>query len=249
MSLTPLAPDVWTIDGHHVLPGGVWFPVRATVIRLPDGGLWIHSPLAFTPEDAAAIDALGPVRHLVAPSLLHHLWLGDAAARWPGAAVWGPAGLDAKRPDLTLTGTLDAPAPWDDVIARRFLDGMPACDETVFFHRPSGTLMVTDLVFAVHEAPSWKSRLLFRMVGTWRRMATSRSMLVLARDKAALGAACRDVLAWPIARVVPCHGRVADTDAHATLARALAWLVRRAPPRIAARHETGHPGSDGIVPR
>ena len=66
------------VEGLHVLDvpfraGGLELGGRMTVIRLPDGGLWIHSPVRFEPAHRAAVDALGPVRFLVAPNLMHHL--------------------------------------------------------------------------------------------------------------------------------------------------------------------------------
>ena len=42
------------------------FTTRMTVIRLPDGGLWLHSPTPLDDGLRAAIDALGPVAHIVA---------------------------------------------------------------------------------------------------------------------------------------------------------------------------------------
>ena len=50
--LKPVAENIWIVDGPEIrfryallrIP----FPTRMTVVRLPDGGLWLHSP---TPAD------------------------------------------------------------------------------------------------------------------------------------------------------------------------------------------------------
>ncbi|MFX7674953.1 DUF4336 domain-containing protein, partial [Acinetobacter baumannii] len=60
-----VAGDLWIIDGHEVRKRSfglrIPFPTRMTVVRLPDGGLWIHSPVA--PDEALfeAIERLGSV--------------------------------------------------------------------------------------------------------------------------------------------------------------------------------------------
>ena len=44
-------------------------PVRATIIKLKRGGLWVHNPVAPTPEHLGLVRALeaahGPVKHIV----------------------------------------------------------------------------------------------------------------------------------------------------------------------------------------
>lgn len=95
--------DVLTTDDEVRLPG-MRFPVRMTVVRLRDGGLWLHSPVRCTEALAAEVAALGPVKYLVAPSLLHHLFIGEWAARFPEAKLWAAADLDRKRGDLRVDG-------------------------------------------------------------------------------------------------------------------------------------------------
>jgi len=86
MTLRALARDLWCLDADLRVQAGFHLPIRMTVIRLADGGLWLHSPVAIDEATAAAIDALGPVRHIVAPNLLHHLFAGAAAERWSRTA-------------------------------------------------------------------------------------------------------------------------------------------------------------------
>ena len=52
--LKPVVDDVWLVDGPLIgfrymgvrLP----FPTRMTIIRLSDGGLWVHSPTKPAPD-------------------------------------------------------------------------------------------------------------------------------------------------------------------------------------------------------
>ena len=44
--LKPVAPNVWIADGGWIGFYGLPFPTRMTVIRLADGSIWVHSPIA-----------------------------------------------------------------------------------------------------------------------------------------------------------------------------------------------------------
>src|SRR5262245_44383709 len=103
--LIAVTDDVWRAPSEVRQPGGVRMPVNTTIVRLP-AGLVVISPIAIDDALAAEIDALGPVRELVAPSCLHHLGMGAAAARWPAARVLVAPGLAAKRRDLRVDGEL-----------------------------------------------------------------------------------------------------------------------------------------------
>src|SRR5262245_11816376 len=82
-----------------------------TVLRLPDGGLLLHSPVALTPARRAAVSELGPVAHLYSPNVYHHMWLGDWATAFPSARVHAPPGLAKKRRDLRIDRTHGATEP------------------------------------------------------------------------------------------------------------------------------------------
>jgi Domain of unknown function (DUF4336) len=68
---------------------GLRIGTRMTVVRLSGGGLWIHSPIPLTPELQTAVDTLGPVAHVVAPNLYHHLFAGQWQAAYPGRPFTG----------------------------------------------------------------------------------------------------------------------------------------------------------------
>ncbi|MEO8603306.1 MAG: DUF4336 domain-containing protein, partial [bacterium] len=111
--LTQLAPDLWVATRPLVLLAGD-VGTRMTVIRLRDGGLWLHSPVKLDAPTRAALDGLGPVRAVVAPSLVHHFFVGDYGKAYPEARLFAAPGLPKKRSDLRLDGVLsdDAPPEW-----------------------------------------------------------------------------------------------------------------------------------------
>lgn len=53
------------------------------VVKLEDGALWVHSPVDLDAPTKKAIDALGPVRHVVSPNYEHVKW----AAQWKEAGA------------------------------------------------------------------------------------------------------------------------------------------------------------------
>lgn len=230
--LTPIAPSLWGAEHDLFMPGGVHFRGRMTVVQLPDGGLLLHSPVPIDAALAADLAALGPVRVLVAPNLLHHVHLAAAQERWPEARTWGAPGLAEKCPHLRIDAVLGEQAPpWADVLAPHFIAGMPWMQEHAFFHRPTATLLVTDLFFHIERAvlANWTSRALFWMLGLLDGPAQSPLVRLQARDRPAAGESARALVALPVARLVPAHGPVIDRDAPAVLRRVLGRQLSWAP--------------------
>ena len=89
----PVAPELWVVDAEPMRIMGAAVPVRMTVARLGDGGLWLHSPTRFSPALLAAVEALGPLRHLVAPNVAHWTYLKDWQRARPGATTWAAPNL------------------------------------------------------------------------------------------------------------------------------------------------------------
>jgi hypothetical protein len=222
--LASVAPDLWVVDHVLRLPGGVRMPLAMTVVRLADGGLWLHSPVPVDDLTAAAITALGPVRVVVAANSQHHLFVAPLLARFPQARLLGVPALQRKRRDLPFAGPLDGPGPSD--IDQTSIDGAPGMDEVVFFHRPSRSLLVTDLLFNVRSPANRRTSLLLRLTGTRGRLAMSRVWRLLRRDRAAFAASLERVLAWSFTRIVPAHGEVLSADAARQARAAFAWALR-----------------------
>src|SRR5262245_6864732 len=101
-------------DFDQVLPPlGFRLPARMTALPLAGGRLALVSPVPIDATMAEQIAALGEVAYLIAPCLLHDLYLGDAIRRYPGARVIAPRGLRARRPDLRIDLALEDALPED----------------------------------------------------------------------------------------------------------------------------------------
>ena len=145
--LEHLGPEIWIADGGIVSFFGYDYPTRMAVVRLDDGGLWLWSPVEPTPELQEEVRALGPVRHLVSPNKLHHLFLAAWRAKFPEAKLWGTASTIARFGDLRFSGTLtdDPPPDWAGQIDQYHFTNSPFLDEMTFFHRKSRTAIIADL--------------------------------------------------------------------------------------------------------
>ncbi|WP_437682543.1 DUF4336 domain-containing protein [Sorangium sp. So ce131] len=248
--LRAIAEDVWAYGGNIKMPFGR-LPSRTTVVRRADGGLVIHSPLAFDDAAAREIDALGEVRALVAPSCLHHLFLKAATERWPRASVLGAPGLEKKLSGLPFTPLPRsgvAPEIGDD-LGVRLVEGVPYITEHVFLHARSRTLIVTDLLFNVHEVRGFALKVFLWLGGAYKKTAQDHVWRVLVRDRAAAARSVADVLAWDFERVVVAHGDVIEGDAKDRARRALAWMGAGATPVLPAAspaeaREAGKPSAE-----
>ncbi|PKL75163.1 MAG: hypothetical protein CVV27_16785 [Candidatus Melainabacteria bacterium HGW-Melainabacteria-1] len=220
--LQQLDTDIWILDQAFQLMGAE-IGTRTTVLRLADGGLWLHSP---GPDLAAAyrpLCELGPVRHLVAPNAFHHLYLKQAARLFPQAKIWGPGAVSRKQPQLQLNKFGDAiPAAWRSDLLMQPIKGTLA-QEYVFLHRASGSLIVTDLL--LHLFPEQRHlQLLFGLAGMHGRLTAEPLVSKLwLRDAAALRRSLAPIFEWDFGRIIMSHGRLVETDAKARFARAMHW--------------------------
>jgi hypothetical protein len=195
-----------------------------TVLRLGDGTLLLHSPLAMTPERRAAVEALGSVAHLYAPNLYHHLWIGQWAAAFPAARLHGPAALAQKRRDLRVDRAHDAAAEpaFADTIDELHIDGF-RLEESVLLYRPARTLVVADLVSNIGRPQHRWTSLYTRAMGFYDRVALSRMIRWLGfSDRAATRRSLDDLLARPFDRLLVGHGSAIAAGAKEALAAAFA---------------------------
>jgi hypothetical protein len=157
---------------------------------------------------------------------VHHLHLGTWAKRFPGAELWGADGLAAKRSDLRFAGTVTGAAdPWHGDIESVPIAGSPKLGETVFFHRASRSLIVTDLLFNIRAGRGVVTRTVLRLTGTHGRLAQSRIWRFVTSDRAAFAESGRRVVALAPARLIVAHGDVIDPLPPGALGQALARMV------------------------
>ena len=225
--------DLWLVDGPVVDFYRMPYPTRSVIARLPDGAVWVWSPVPLTPALRAFVDDLGPVRYLISPNKLHHLYLGEWKEAWPDAEIWGPLSTQRKRTDLTFAGTLGdtAPPAWAGTLDQIWLREARFLEEVVFFHRPSRTVILADFSeafsdeFMRHHWKPWQ-RWIGRLWGITERVAKAPLEVRLsttmrrrrARDRV------RQMLAWQPEKVIMAHGVWRAENGTAFLRQVFSWL-------------------------
>ncbi|WP_055045415.1 DUF4336 domain-containing protein [Devosia sp. A16] len=222
-------PEIWIVGGPVVTAAaGFHYPTRMTVIRLGGSDLVIWSPVALTPQLRGEVEALGRVRYLVAPNSLHDSFIADWHRAFPTAQVLVAPGLRGKRPDLGFGADLgNAPvAGWAGEIEVEPVRGNRITTEVVAFHRPSGTVIFTDLLqqFPPGWFKGWRALVarLDLMVGD--EPSVPRKFRVAFSDRRAARAALLRILAWRADKVIMAHGTPVTRGGHALLKRAFGWL-------------------------
>lgn len=225
-----LARDVWVVDSE-IGPG---IPVRMTVVRLGSGELLLHSPTRHTAGLQRGLEAIGPIRHLVAPNSVHWMFVKGWQDALPDATTYAAPGLrrrgQVRRSGLRIDHDLSSrpPAGWGGEIEQAVVPGGGGFREVAMFHRPSGTLMMTDLVqnFEPRKLP-WLLRPIARLLGNVapgsRAPAHLRAVMIFRHGDA--GEAARRIVGWAPERIVVTHGRPIEHDAAGRLRRSLAWLT------------------------
>ncbi|WP_315779816.1 MULTISPECIES: SDR family oxidoreductase [unclassified Bradyrhizobium] len=235
--LRPVADNLWIADAGRISAAGLPMPIRMTVIRLSSGDLLLHSPTRFSHALRDELEQLGPIKYLVAPNVAHWMFLPDWQAALPNARLYAAPGLADRRQirrnrlriDRELTDV--TPDEWSPDL-QLVLISAPMFTEVELFHRPSRTLILTDLVqnlapeglgilprTAAHmlgiTAPDGKApahlRLLLRLGGRAVRLAAAR-LVALAPE-----------------RVVFAHGRWFESGGTQQLRRSLGWLLDSSP--------------------
>lgn len=215
--LEKVAQNVWSVrrrQRYH----GVEVGTRMTIFRLGDG-LLLHSPVDVARE---LVEALGPVRWVLAPNLLHHLYLGAWAEH--GVSLWGAPGLDEKRRDLRFEGIVrEEGEPFGPEVLAIPLRCFSMTNEVILHHRPSRTLVVTDLFFNFDGGAPWFTRWMMRLMGGFPGPKTT-VLEKYGMDRKLARQEIRRLLELDFDRVVLSHGAIIPTGGRDALTQAFRWL-------------------------
>lgn len=224
-TLQPLDTDLWISDSPLRFIG-LEVGARMTVVRLPDGKLLLHSPVPATPDLVQAVQDLGEVAFLIAPNRFHHLYVSEWKERFPDASVYIAPGLEKKRSDLKGATRLSdqAEAEWADTLDQILVRGFPMVNEVMFFHRPSQTLIATDLAFNIQDSSPAMTRFAMGLIGTNGAVAPTLIERLFIRDRTVFRGCLERILEWPFERIVVAHGEVSEKGGREELVRGYDWV-------------------------
>jgi len=198
---------------ENIMPG-VRFPVRTTFLELEGGGVLVISP---GPLDGAEVRGyLGGFGQVLcmAPNAFHHRHLAAFHAQFPHVPIHGPEGVKKKAPGVAsalLPPEALQPLVGDQV--RLFpIAGIPKMEETVLYCARTQTLVVTDLLFHMRAPMPLGRRLVLGMGGAYNRIAQSRLVRGLIKDRAAYLQSVRPLAGLEIRRIIVAHGDIIEGE-------------------------------------
>lgn len=223
-----IAENLWTL--RYPLPVlGSHFGRNVTLIRLRSGKVVIHSTGKFSREDVEAIRRLGEPGWLVDASRFHDTLKAEGRAAFPHVPYLVPPGFDDGR-RLKSQPLLPAPPEWSGELEIVRLGGMPWVEEHVFFHVPSRSLIVCDLVFNFGARRSgWIYHLARPLMGLRDGVGMSFFFRLSVRNRAAFLASLAEVLRWDFQRIIVGHGEPLEGADRQTLRAAAARRGLRVP--------------------
>ena len=222
--------NLWIAEGPLVRDMGLLFPTRMTVTKLATGDLWVSSPVAVPPETLGEITGKGPVRYLVAGTPRHVWRLSDWHNLFPEAELWGPklSPLTLKKGHLPFTGILGdtPPAGWAVELDQFPFLGNPFIEEVIFFHKPSRTVILDDLIQNVPPLEGKPLRnAIFRLAGVAYPnggVPLDGRLTFVHRDLARRS--LKKLLSWDFDKLILAHGVCIEKDAKPFVERAFSWL-------------------------
>ena len=235
--LKEFATNVWTVDGPTVSFFGFPYPKRMAVLRLvqrDDPCAWIWSPIERSDELAKEVEAkAGPIKFIVSPNKFHHFFLKSWADKYPSAEVWGPPGLKRRKVAEGIRfnqtfGEDEHPEPeFLSEIDYVVVKGSYVLHEVEFFHKPSKTAIINDLIQRHTEnLNGWKG-FLMKLDGLagehgstprdWRFTfwPFGKAELIKSRDA---------IFGWNAEKLIISHGLSAERDASTVIQKALYWV-------------------------
>ncbi len=225
MGLQEYVPGTIWLMPYPVSLAGARFEARMALVRLDDGSLMVHSPGPIDADVRERIQALGDVALIVAPGNFHHLYVADCQRAFPSAATWICPGVERRAATLCFDGVLGEalPASMQPAFEQVFVRGRLIA-EVALLHRPTGTLLLVDLLERFSDAtPNVNGvlRACCKLMGMWNRPALGPEYRLFGwADRAAARSALGRILAWNARRVVIAHGDLVEADTSAVLRKA-----------------------------
>lgn len=236
-TMKSVGENIWMIDGDIVeMSAGVVkipFSTRMTIIRLLNGQLWCHSPIEPNVELFDELNQIGEVRYLVGPNKLHYTHIDAWKQQYPQAEVWLAPGIAerASSQNISLpagqTLTDQAPSGWSADIEQHLFKGSRYIEEAVFFHRPSETLILTDLIENIETEQMHLFHKLIYKIGdnAYPNGKTPRDLrMTFLGHKKEAQASFQVLQSWQPKNIILAHGQCYFGNGEEILKKAFEWV-------------------------
>ena len=214
--------NIWAVRSSLSM-GPMNISTQMSVIRLPDTSLVLISPIAIDNALKDEITALGEVKFILSPNNFHHLFANKAQAAFPqaqylcsDALVERVEGLPDHKDVHSLREDL-----WQGHIETLRISPSHVADEVVFYHSPSKTLIVTDILQCMTGDMNLATKLFAKLAGINQQLRVSRLFKMMIKDKPAFRQALSALQQWDYNKLLMPHNSNIDVDAKARVQEAI----------------------------
>ncbi|MDH5230580.1 MAG: hypothetical protein OEZ58_17930 [Gammaproteobacteria bacterium] len=193
---------------------GINFGNRMTCIKLNDGRWCLHSPNKFKAETYEQLSAMGVIHFLVAPSLMHNLFIMDWKNQQSSTQVLAPSSAKKLSADQSLDqlSSKELNNLFNKEITCVPIQGMPVLQEYAFIHHASRSLILTDLVFNFSSEVKGWAKLFLKLYGAYNKFGPTLTIRMLIKDKPAFKQSLEQILEHDFDRVIMSHGAIIETN-------------------------------------
>ena len=219
--LEEIAPNL-SLQRHPLQMAGCKMGRVVTLIRLLTGKLVIHSTARFSHEHISEISEYGDPAWLAEATNFHDTCAKEGRQAFPDLPYLVPSGFQGYD-SLRCTSIDTVPPEWNDEIVVVNVAGMPKIQEHAFYHRPSKTLIVADLLFNLAPDSGWWTHGFMRAAAGIREYpGMSRLFRYCIKDRAAFVKSMRTIAALDFEKIVVAHGNPIVDNAKPTFLELLA---------------------------
>ena len=218
--------QIWILE-YPIRYAGLDLFGRMTIVRFDNGDLLIHDPCEINGLIKREIDAIGEVRYIIAPGSYHHLFVTDFQQKYPQAETFLCPGLERKRPDINFDWILGNRPDhrWENVFDQVVVQGTKYMWEVAFFHKPSKTLILVDLLENIGDDFRHPTSLLLRfwwkvVYRMWNNPKAAPEYQMGWGKKDIVKKALNRILSWKPERIILAHGELVESNTQSVLTSA-----------------------------
>lgn len=223
-----LGPGLWHLERRLRVAGAI-LPTRSTIVDVGDGDLVV---LSAPPPPWPGFSDLGDVSTVVAPNSFHYLYVESFAQHVGATEIFVAPGLVRRVGGLGRARELcrNCMHRWRRCLEFVILGPQRGVSEVLFFHRPSGTLILTDIAWNLTSHRRTYDRVAWRLFGIPNSFGVSRNArLFLLRNEAHVNSALSSASLWPFERIIVAHGEIVESGARAAFESAFGRYLRWRP--------------------